>query len=55
MANRRACSASVAQFGANAYTLSGQGLVSSPRAIAIAAPDSQSVDRQELRLDRFIE
>ena len=28
MANRRACSASVAQIGANAYTLSGQGLVS---------------------------
>src|SRR5262245_24678957 len=28
-ANRRACSASVAQIGANAYRLSGQGLVSS--------------------------
>src|SRR5262245_34527841 len=28
-ANRRACSASVAQIGANAYKLSGQGLVSS--------------------------
>jgi hypothetical protein len=28
-ANSRACSASVAYIGANAYTLSGQGLVSS--------------------------
>jgi hypothetical protein len=33
-ANRRACSASEAQIGANAYTLSGHGLVSTPSAPA---------------------
>src|SRR2546422_397233 len=54
IANRRACSASVVQSGANAYTLSGQGLVSRihrlRRATAIGVPDPDATDGLEADL-----
>ena len=60
-ANRRACSASVAHIGANAYTLSGHGLVSSsvgsrePPAVGVTNPDtvdSPEVDIKHLSSDQ---
>jgi hypothetical protein len=51
MANRRACSADVPHIGVNAYTLSGQGLVSrmvASYAAAVGVPDPNAVDVAEL-------